>query len=780
MILPDLFSAPDWRPVVIALLAVMAITLVWTYSRCRATIPVRIACSLLKAGGVFLLALCLLEPMQTTEVPRKGANLFLVLADRSQSLQVRDQGASDSREEELRRQLVSETGWQEALNQSFELRKFTFARQIESSDFAEYQADGIGSSLRTSLTALNRRYAGQPVAGILLFTDGNATDLQDGILDCSKLPPVYPVMVGNRQPEADVSISNISVSQSNFEAAPVTIAAELTTSGFRGRTLRAQLLDEKDMVVAEQTVSDFDDREMAALRFQVRPENPGVSVYRLRVAEASRLTAFDDPEFSNEATMVNNERTILVDCARGPYRVLYVSGRPNWEFKFLRRAMLADDEVDLTGLIRIAREEPKYTFRSHRNETTNPLFRGFGNERDEEAERYDEPVLIRIGTRDANELQDGFPKTAEELFQYQAIILDDIEAPFFTEEQKSLIHDFVTERGGGFLMLGGQESFLEGQYARTPIGELLPVYVDRVVPKPADTRWQLSLTREGWLQPWVRIESTEAEEELRLQEMPPFATINAVDSIKPGASVLATVQNAEGDRWNALVAQRMGRGRAAALMIGDFWKWHLRSPAGNDDMLKSWRQMLRWLVADVPRRVDVQISNLQDANLSVQLDVSVLNEAFQPLDNAAVQVTIRRPEGTEVKLNAVPLDEAAGRFGVTYVPRQPGPYLVEIEAKGSDGALIGTRRSGWVSEPANTEFQNLTPNRALLEQIANDTQGELVELNQLDRLVGRLPTRSAPVMETKLSPWWHNSWIFLLALGLLVSEWGLRRWKGLL
>jgi uncharacterized membrane protein len=477
--------------------------------------------------------------------------------------------------------------------------------------------------------------------------------------------------------------------------------------------------------------------------------------------------------------MVNNERTVLVDRARGPYRVLYVSGRPNWEFKFLRRAMLADDEVDLTGLIRIAREEPKYTFRSHRNETTNPLFRGFGNERDEEAERYDEPVLIRIGTRDANELQDGFPKTAEELFQYQAIILDDIEAGFFTEEQKSLIHDFVTERGGGFLMLGGQESFLEGKYARTPIGELLPVYVDRAVPKPADTGWQLSLTREGWLQPWVRIESTEAEEERRLQEMPPFATINAVDSIKPGASVLATLQNAEGDRLNALVAQRMGRGRAAALMIGDFWKWHLRSPAGNDDMLKSWRQMLRWLVADVPRRVDVQINNLQDANLSVQLDVSVLNEAFQPLDNAAVQVTIRRPEGTEVKLNAVPLDDAAGRFGVTYVPRQAGPYLVEIEAKGSDGALIGTRRSGWVSEPASTEFQNLIPNRALLEQIANDTQGELVELNQLDRLVGRLPTRSAPVMETKLNPWWHNSWIFLLALGLLVSEWGLRRWKGL-
>ncbi len=85
---------------------------------------------------------------------------------------------------------------------------------------------------------------------------------------------------------------------------------------------------------------------------------------------------------------------------------------------------------------------------------------------------------MRLGTEDEAELRDGFPKAPEDLFRYHAIVLDDLEAEFFTQDQKSLIQQFVSQRGGGFLMLGGQESFIKGGYARTPIGELLPVYAE--------------------------------------------------------------------------------------------------------------------------------------------------------------------------------------------------------------------------------------------------------------------------------------------------------------
>jgi hypothetical protein len=35
------------------------------------------------------------------------------------------------------------------------------------------------------------------------------------------------------------------------------------------------------------------------------------------------------------------------------------------------------------------------------------------------------------------------------------------------------------------------------------------------------------------------------------------------------------------------------------------------------------------------------------------------------------------------------------------------------------------------------------------------------------------------VTETKVHPWWHGPFGFLAALGCLIAEWGLRRWKGL-
>src|SRR5690606_6858534 len=100
---------------------------------------------------------------------------------------------------------------------------------------------------------------------------------------------------------------------------------------------------------------------------------------------------------TREATIANNSRIVMVDRGEGPYRVLYVSGRPNWEFKFLRRALDEDMEIRLTALLRIADREPKFEFRGREGEASNPLFRGFGNQDAEEIERYDQPVLVRLG-----------------------------------------------------------------------------------------------------------------------------------------------------------------------------------------------------------------------------------------------------------------------------------------------------------------------------------------------------------------------------------------------
>src|SRR5271166_6915576 len=171
----------------------------------------------------------------------------------------------------------------------------------------------------------------------------------------------------------------------------------------------------------------------------------------------------------------------------------------------------------MVTLMRIARREPKFSFKGRAGEGSNPLFRGFGAATNEETARYDQPVMLRFNTRDEFELRGGFPKTAEELFKYHAVILDRVEAGFFTQEQLLLLRRFVSERGGGFLMLGGAEAFREGNYAGTLVGSMLPVYLDRAVNAPLPAAMKLTLTREGWLQPWTRLRATEVEEKSRLE-----------------------------------------------------------------------------------------------------------------------------------------------------------------------------------------------------------------------------------------------------------------------
>jgi len=775
-------GARGWLPWAAPLAAVGLALVAWSYWRAGSTALVRASAAALKAAGFVALAICLIEPLMSGVRPRPGSNLFLLLADNSRSLQVYDPGSPRTRGEELRDRLSEKSAWQARLSQDFDVQSYAFDRRLRAvADFAELSLDGDSSALMGSLTALAERFRGRPIAGILLFTDGNATDLSTSGADWKDLPPVYPVVLGTDAELADVSVARVSVSQTNFESAPVTIAAEVDCQGLGGQAIVVRVVDEARKECERRTVNAPTDRRPLVERFQLRPERPGVSFYTVEASLDGEEHVADGPRSSTEATLANNRRLLTVDWGGGPYRVLYVGGRPNWEFKFLRRALAEDSELNLVGLLRIARREPKFTFRSRPGERTNPIYRGFGNQSDEEAEQYDQPVLLRLGTDDADELRGGFPKSADDLFRYHAVILDDVESGFFTQEQMSLVQQFVSRRGGGFLMLGGRDSFSKGDYGHTPLGEMLPVYLDRVEVTRPEEGFRLALTREGWLQPWVRVRATEEEEELRLAEMPDFKAVNRVHAVKPGASVLANVQTTAGASRPALIVQSFGRGRTMALVIGDLWRWHLRRREGAEsDLEKSWRQIVRWLVADVPQRVEVETRRLAERQAGAQrIAVRVRDEKFEPLDNATVRVRVKTPDGREIELAAQAAERRAGDYETTFAASAPGAYRAEVVVAAADASEVGRRETGWVVEPATDELRTLRPNRSLLTQLAAATGGELVAADRLDRFVGDLPNRKIPIVESWTYPLWHQWTVFLFAVGCLVGEWGLRRWKGL-
>jgi uncharacterized membrane protein len=770
------WGSPAWGWAVIGLAAAGAIALVWSYWRAPSTRTVKLLCATLKILGFSGLALCLLEPLITSMRARQGANMFAIVADNSQSMSIHERGAAVSRGDAVHELLNSASGWQKRLSTDFDARRFAFDAHLRSVDqFGSLKFDGSRSLLNSTLNSLSRRFRGLPLAGIMLITDGNATDAVE--VAWEQLPPVYPLVIGSNESPADISVPRVSVTQTNFDAAPVTVRADIRGSGMAGRDVVASLIDERGAEIQSQTIALPDDGGPMAVRFQLSPEK-GVSFYRVRVS------AGDTAKWqAEEATLANNERLTVVDRGGGPYRVLYVCGRPNWEFKFLRRALAEDDQLDLVGLVRIARREPKFAFRSRSGEGTNPLFRGFEHPDEEAAERYDQPVLIRLGTKDEHELRDGFPKTADELYQYDAVILDDVEAGFFIQDQLTLLSNFVSRRGGGLLMLGGPDSFAAGRYARTPVGNLLPVYVDQQASDaPHGHQYRLALTREGWLQPWVRTRQTEPEERQRLSSMAPFRFLTPITNIKPAATVLAEVMTERGAKLPALVTQRFGRGRSAALLIGDFWRWGLRreNDKQSSDLEKSWRQTVRWLVADVPQRVEVTVRPQDESRVgTVVVEVRARDAEYLPLDNARVAIEISTPDGKKLALEAEACDDEPGAYQASYVPRVAGAYRAIVKASAPDGSPVGARDAGWVAQPAADEFQNLQPDRARLQEIATKTGGQLLEVSELDQFVASLPTRKAPITEPWIRPAWHHPLFYLAIIGCFVGEWGLRRWKGL-
>lgn len=738
----------------------------------------RRAAVLLKLAAFYSLLACWVEPQWVTSVPKERANSVAMLLDDSKSMQLPDAVNGMTRGARLIGEWANgAASWRRELDRDFRVRSFAFASSArELGQVVEMNFRGSPTLLATSIAEVTERL-GDGVAGIVVFTDGVAPDLRS--LRTDGLPPVFPVVFGRDGSAPDLSLGVVSTTQSAFEDSPVTVAAEVKLAGARplNARVRVELLDPPSPSGASSPISEAwvqlsPEQPRGMVQLQFTPPRSGPTFYTVRVD-----TTEIPPE--SEPTLENNRRMVCVNRASGPHRVLYVAGRPNWEFGPLRRAIEGDAEVELRGLIRIAKREPKFSFKGRGGESSNPLFRGFQSGDDAELQRYDKPVIIRVNVDTADELAGGFPKTAEELFSYKGVILDDVESAFFTPDQLRLIQRFVTERGGGLLMLGGMESFEGGGWRGTPVESVLPVWLGKESAGESgrqSRRW--ALTREGLLEPWVRRRKSEAEEVSRMARLPGLEIVNHVEGIKPAATVLA-VATVDSERNAALVTQRYGTGRCGAVLAGDLFHWGIGDPAQVADLAKLWRQSVRWLVADVPSTVEIA-ADWSAAAQSAKLTVRVRDSAARPVEDADIEVRVRRigdPESSAIIIRPEAAGEP-GSYSVVHSSPASGALVAEVRATGAGSLALGTASVGWVQDNSDVEFCTAAPDRAAMENLAKLTGGEVIRIEDLPDLPRKLKKTPNLVMESRVRPLWHTSWFFGFALLCLCGEWLLKRRNG--
>lgn len=751
-------------------LAAIAVGLFISYRR-HATMPLRLRwlAGSLKWVGFALLLIFILRPEIVSTFNRPGTNHWAILLDNSASMTLKDGKNGISRADVLNQAIAPKPGnWQEKLGDDFILDTFAFDSHIarQPSDIP-LDFDGQASSLGKALGDIRDRYHGRPLAGILVITDGSPTDgktIQSGI---EGLPPVFPLVITPENTLVDLSLENLTAQATLFEDAPVMVDATVTARGLAGQTVVATIREHGGKPAAEKRHVVTRDEETWVASFQIRPQAPGTAFFEVGVA-------IENGAAIKEATLENNKRTVAANRDTGPYRILYLGGRPNYEHKFLQRALAEDTEIQITSLIRIARREPKFDYRSRAGEKSNPLYRGFDEQ--EEAERFDEPVFIRLKTKDETELAAGFPKTAAELFPFDAVVLDDVESAFFDRDQQRLLQRFVSERGGSVAMLGGMESLDAGGYADTAIGEMLPVYLAPGTPPGAPEKGRFGLTREGLLEPWARLRLTEDDERQRLSRMPFFDNVHRLGAIRPGATQVGELRFSDGTS-PALATRRYGRGRTAVFAMTDLWRWGLRDKESHADLDKTWRQTLRWLLADVPRPLSLKAESSDDT--SHLLTAELLGEDFQPDDSGNISLRVRRPDDswTAASLRSTPSKPGTSTAKNSAVT--PGPYLAQAttRAVGTKPALAAA--TGWVVNSIQDEYQALEPDMATMNLLASTTGGKIIAPDGLDAFVANLKNLPLLISETRSEPLWHSAWWILAAFLCFIGEWSLRRWKKL-
>src|SRR5690606_10304750 len=96
-----------------------------------------------------------------------------------------------------------------------------------------------------------------------------------------------------------------------------------------------------------------------------------------------------------------------------------------------------------------------------------------------------------------------------------------------------------------------------------------------------------------------------------------------------------------------LAFHRYGRGKAIVFAAQDSWLWQMDASIAVDDQTHEtfWRQLLRWLVSDVPDRVEALVAEESGPGEGITLRAEVKDSAFLKANGATVQGTVTPPSG---------------------------------------------------------------------------------------------------------------------------------------
>jgi uncharacterized membrane protein len=714
----------------------------YTLARGKSSVMDRGIMATLRVMLLAVLVFALLQPalILSTIVPQQ--NFLGVLIDDSRSMGLEDANGATRADFVAQAFTPGESELLDELSERFVLRFFRFSDVAGRIDGpGELTYDGTHTDLAGALDAARQELAGVPLSGLVMVSDG--ADNENEPLTEALVPlqaagvPVFTVGLGEDAITPDIELGRVEMPRAVLEGSSLLVDVVITQRGF-GRTSVPIIVEDELRILAEETVDLGADGEPVVARISFELDRAGPRKVRFRI-----------PTQPGERVEENNARDVQIEVRGEREKILYFEGEPRFELKFIRRAVDDDENVQVVTLQRTA-----------------------------------ESKFLRLDVDDGTELEFGFPATREELYRYRALILGSVEASFFSHDQLQMIADFVSERGGGLLMLGGGSAFAEGGWQGTPVEEVMPIIMQESTGGPENffAEVKVTPTLAGLAHTAVQLNEEGPGVAARWDSLPPVTTVNPISELRPGAtSLLLGSSDALPVDQIVMAFQRYGRGKSIALTIQDSWLWQMHADVRLEDQSHEsfWQQVTRWLVDGVPEAVSVVTDQEQvEPGESVRLTASVGDSTFIEVNDASVTAKITSPSGSVEEVPVGWTVDRDGQYEVQFRPVEDGEYEVEVTAMRGE-EVLGTDVTYLHTAPSNEEFFGARRHEQTLQRIADDTGGQYYTPDNIENLPEDITVTGAGVTLVEEMDLWDMPILFFLMLSLMGAEWAFRRMRGL-
>jgi hypothetical protein len=774
---------------------------------------------------LILLALTVLLPQLRLAIEREGWPDLAIVLDDSRSMSTTDH-YQDPAVQEMAQQLGQESGlsspqrlqlaqalltqkkaaWLESLLTKQRVKLHLYhcsSRAARIASVAEPQelqaaalavgglrAEGESTQLGRAVRHVLNDFRGSALSAMIILSDGLTTEGEDlaGVARYAAQVgvPLFLVGIGDDHEVRDLKLHDLQVEDSVYVNDRLVFEARLTGQGYTDQRVVTVTLYEKD---PEGNLKELDytrvqlDPEGKPVKFSLKhqPTEPGEKTYVVRVpVQADEIKQADNNRL---------ERTVFVREAK-LIRVLYVDGYARYDYRFIKNLLERESN------------------REKRNKT------------------MDLKVLLleadsEYASEDKSALAD-FP-TKEELNSYDVVLWGDVDPKDRKIGESNLRHlaDFVKERGGGFLMIAGPR-YSPQAYKDSPLRDVLPVQVtgpekgtvplrrEGQSPFPGgfseDERlaaFRPELTPIGRSHPIFRFSPDEASNKAIWSHLAELQWWAEGFRIQRAAEVLLVHPqrpDPESGRAGAggaggfplFVQQFVGAGRSMFLGFDETWRWRLRE----DEMRfnQFWIQTIRYLARSRLGRVLLRVDRQTPYRRGepIKLTVRFPDDAPPPDANTRVEVIathtpLRRDSGGEgpaaeiekETLRLAKLEGSRATYEAVLTRTPEGEYRFRLSTP-----LVPDPKPQAECRvlPPPGELDQLRMNQPDMKRAALETHGKFYTLADAEHLIEDLPPGTRITLHAPQPPrlLWNHFSVFTLALGLLGTEWVLRKRKHLL